>query len=243
MSVRASGARAALEARSLRGGWGRGDLIDGLKLRVAGGERLALLGPNGAGKTTLFDLLAGRLSSRGGAVLLGGADVTGQPLHARARRGLGYVAQEPTVFRDLTIRQNLDVALRSPARRGPPGTVADVEDALDRWGLADIASRPAGVLSGGERRRVEIARALLTNPSVLLLDEPFAGLDPAARRRLAEALRALPPAVTLLVSDHAAAEVLDVAHRVVLLEDGKVAHDGGREGFEVHPSARRYFGA
>ena len=242
MSVRRLRARPALEARALRGGWGRNDLIEGLDLRVAAGERLALLGPNGAGKTTLFDLLAGRLTCRGGAVVLGGAEVTGQPLHARARLGLGYVAQEPTIFRDLTIRRNLEVALCSPARRGPDGTAAELDSALELWGLAEIAERSAVALSGGERRRVEIARALLTNPSVLLLDEPFAGLDPAARRRLAAALHALPPAVTLLISDHAAADVLDVARRVVMLEDGRVAHDGSRGGFEAHPNARRYFG-
>jgi lipopolysaccharide export system ATP-binding protein len=242
MSVRSLRTRAALEARALTGGWGRHPLIDSLDLRVAAGDRLALLGPNGAGKTTLFDLLSGRLGVRSGDVLLGGDPVTSLPLHVRARRGLGYVAQEPTVFRDLTVRGNLDVALRSPARRGAVDP-SEVPAALEQWGLADLADRRAGVLSGGERRRVEIARALLTHPTVLLLDEPFAGLDPAARVRLADALRELAPSVTLLISDHAAADVLDVVHRVVLIEDGAVAHDGGREGFEEHPGARRYFGA
>ncbi len=236
MSVRTL--RPALEARGLIGGHGRHPLIDALDLRIDAGARVALLGPNGAGKTTLFDLLAGGLRSRAGRVLLGGVDVTGLPLHRRAQKGLGYVAQEPSVFRDLTVRKNLEVALRSPAARGS----GDLEGALQRWGLSALVDRSAAVLSGGERRRVEIARALLTNPSILLLDEPFAGLDPAARKTLAEALADLPPSVTLLISDHAAPDVLDVVHRVILLEDGRVAHDAGRDGFESHPNARRYFG-
>lgn len=242
MSVRRLKARAPLEARGLVGGYGRRDLVSGLDLRVESGERMAVLGPNGAGKTTLFDLLAGRLSPRAGSVLFGGEDVTREPLHRRARRGLGYVAQEPTVFADLSVRANLAVALRSPARRGAV-EAGELDAALQAWGLADLADRSAAVLSGGERRRVEIARTLLTNPLVLLLDEPFAGLDPGARGRLSAALQALPPRVSLLISDHAAADVLDVVGRVLLLEDGHVAYDGPRAGFEAQPTAARYFGA
>jgi lipopolysaccharide export system ATP-binding protein len=243
VTVRPLRPKAALEARAVRGGWGRADAAVDVDLRLGPGERVALLGPNGAGKTTLFDLLSGRLRPRGGSVQLGGVDVSREGLPRRARRGLGYVAQEPTVFRDLSVRANLAVALRAPARRGPPGQPEEVDAALESWGLTAIADRSAAVLSGGERRRVEIARALLTNPSVVLLDEPFAGLDPAARRVLARALEALPASVTLLISDHAAREVLDVVARVVLLEDGRVAHDGPRAGFEAHPHAAPYFGA
>ncbi len=243
MTARTLRPRAALEARGLRGGWGRADAVAGIDLRVAPGERVALVGPNGAGKTTLFDLLSGRLGARAGQVLLGGIDVGHEALHQRARRGLGYVAQEPTVFRDLSVRQNLALALRAPARRGLPSTPDELGQALEQWGLAPIADRSAAVLSGGERRRVEIARALLTRPSLLLLDEPFAGLDPAARRHLAGALEGLPAAVTLLVSDHAAVDVLEVVGRVLLIEAGVLAHDGPRRGFEAQPGARRYFGA
>ncbi len=241
MTVRRLRSRPALQAEGLTGGWGRADSARGVDLVVRPGERLAILGPNGAGKTTLFDLLSGRLRARAGRVTLDGEDVTKLPLHRRARLGLGYVAQEPTAFANLSVRDNLRAALCSPAARaGGPG----LEDVLGSWGLADIADRRAGVLSGGERRRVEIARALLTNPSLLLLDEPFAGLDPAGRRHLAEGLSALPARVALLITDHAADDVLASADRVSLLIDGAVAFDGPTRDFDAGlPAHRRYFGA
>ena len=240
--ARRPGVVPALRVDELSAGWGRRDLLVGLGLRVDRGERVAVLGPNGAGKTTLFDALSGRLRIRSGRVSLGRDDVTSAPLHRRALLGLGYVPQEPGAFADLSVRDNLRAALAAPAgrrRRRPPEAV---DEALERWGLTPLADRRAAALSGGERRRLEVARALLLEPSLLLLDEPFAGLDPAGRRALREGLAVLPAAVAMMVTDHAADDVLALCDRVVLLVDGRVAFDGPRTRFgSGDPAWKRYF--
>ena len=234
-----------IEARGLVGGWGRQALLRGLDLRASPGERIAVLGPNGAGKTTFFDVLAGRLRPRAGQVLLGGADVTRLPLHLRARQGLGYVPQTPSVFPTLSVRRNLEAALSSPARRAGPGDEREeLERLVRRFGLSEVLDRAAGALSGGERRRVEVARALACRPTALLLDEPFAGLDPAGRLALRRGLEDMPPRMTLLVTDHAADDLLSLCERVVLIVDGALVFDGPRVDFTPqHPSWARYFGA
>ncbi len=235
---------AALRAQDLVAGWAKAPLLQGLALRVAPGERLAILGPNGAGKTTLFDTLSGRLAPRSGSVFLGGQDVSALPLHRRARLGLGYVPQEPTIFGDLTVRGNLQAALDSPAGRRTQTDPARLERGLARFALDDLQDRRASVLSGGERRRVEVLRALLCRPIVLLLDEPFAGLDPKGRTALSRGLAELPAKAALVVTDHAADDVLQLCERVVLLIDGNVVFDGPRADFDVgHPAHRRYFGS
>jgi len=246
--VRRLRSRSALEARGLRAGWGGGEHLHGVDLRLRPGERLGVLGPNGAGKSTLFDVLAGRLKARSGVVILSGKDITAEALHRRARLGLGYVPQEPTAFPEQTVLQNLQVALASPAGRRPGvRRPAHLDSALDeclvQWGLKDARNRCAAVLSGGERRRLEVARALLCQPSVLLLDEPFAGLDPKGRQVLRTGLEQLPSATSLLVTDHAADDVLNLCSRVMLLVDGSVAFDGPSIDFDAaHPAHRRYFG-
>jgi len=230
-------------------GWGRKPILRDLSLRIGVGERVAILGPNGAGKTTLFDVIAGRLKPGCGRVSMAGVELSGLPLHERALLGLGYVPQEPSVFPDLTVRENLAAALRSPvaARVGVPTLVetsASAEEAMQRWLLADLADRPAAVLSGGERRRLEVARTLLLRPRVLLLDEPFTGLDPGARRTLIEGLAELGPGPALLITDHAAADVLEVCERVVVLIDGDIVFDGPVRDFQPGgPGYSRYFGA
>jgi lipopolysaccharide export system ATP-binding protein len=241
--VRRLRALPALRAEGLSAGWGRRALLDGLAIQAGPGERVAVLGPNGAGKTTLFDALSGRLAIRSGRVLLGREDVTRLPLHRRALLGLGYVPQEPSAFVDLSVRDNLRAAAAAPAVRGPRPDGAAIEAALRRWGLDGLADRRAAALSGGERRRLEVARALLPGPSVLLLDEPFAGLDPRGRQALRAGLEALPAAVALLVTDHSASDVLALCDRVVLLVDGQVAFDGPVRDFRPGESGwRRYFG-
>ncbi len=237
----------ALSARGLVAGWGRSPLLRDVSLAVAPGERLAVLGPNGAGKTTLFDVLAGRLTPERGTVHLGSKDVTRLPLHRRARLGLGYVPQEPTAFGALSVRKNLRAALSAPARRPSPSGVSDdvlLDAALRRFQLGAVADQRAHTLSGGERRRTEVARALLLRPSVLLLDEPFAGLDPKGRYALRTGLDALPGRTALIVTDHAADDLLSMCDRVVLLVAGALVFDGPRADFSPDSEAwRRYFGA
>jgi len=235
--------RPLLRAVDLVAGWGRRPVLNGVGLSIRAGERVGLLGPNGAGKTTLFDALSGRLRPRSGRVLLEGEDVTGTAPHVLARRGLGYVPQTPSVFVDLTVRENLAAALDAPAARRsrPPGAV---DEALAGWALKDVADRRAAVLSGGERRRLEVARTLLLEPRVLLLDEPFAGLDPGGRRALREGLKTLPRGTALVLTDHAADDVLASCDRVAVLIDGAVVSDGAAREFEpTDPQHRRYFGA
>ena len=204
---------------------------------------MGLLGPNGSGKTTLFDALSGHLKPRAGHVLLSGKDVTGVAPHRMARLGLGLVPQGPSVFPDLSVLDNLRAALDAPASRRTLGADA-LDEVLVHWRLEHLVGRKAAVLSGGERRRLEVARTLLLEPAVLLLDEPFAGLDPAGRGALRSGLDRLPRATALLMTDHAADDVLATCERVLVLIDGKLVTDAKAVDFaRDSPRHRRYFGA
>ena len=242
-----TGSSSAMRASGIVAGWGPQPLLRGVDLSVGAGERVAVLGPNGAGKTTLFDVLAGRLRPISGSVHLASQDLAGLRLHQRARLGLGYVPQEPTVFGNLTVRANLQSALSAPARRPAPSESSDTEviDAVvGRFSLTEQVDQLASTLSGGERRRTEVARTLLLRPSVLLLDEPFAGLDPRGRTALRRGLDRLPSRTAMLITDHAADDLLELCERVVLLVGGAVVFDGPRSDFVPESHAwRRYFGS
>jgi lipopolysaccharide export system ATP-binding protein len=232
----------ALQVQRLRVRRGGRAVLHGLDLVVEAGERVAVLGPNGAGKSTLFEAVAGRLR-HDGRVRFDGWEPGRRGLPARARRGLGYVPQQPSAFADLTVRGNLQAALRSPARQAPVQP-DELPAALDRWGLTGLADRRAHALSGGERRRLEVARALLLQPRLLLLDEPFAGLDPRGRAALADGLRGDLGSLALVVTDHAAPDLLAFCERCVILVDGRVAWDGPTASFQPGEAAwSRYFGA
>ncbi|MBN1337473.1 MAG: LPS export ABC transporter ATP-binding protein [Deltaproteobacteria bacterium] len=228
-----------LEARSLAKSFGARRVVDGVDLAVASGEVVGLLGPNGAGKTTVFRLVAGLLVADSGTVLLDGVDLSSWPLWRRARAGLGYLPQVPTVFRGITVAANVEIALE--ARGASRGAAAGV---LDAAGLAHLASARAETLSGGERRRLEIARCLAQAPRVLLLDEPFAGLDPVAVADLTSRIRALAASgMGVLLTDHAVREAFGSCDRVVVLDHGILRCTGDPASVARDPHVRaRYLG-
>lgn len=218
-----------LTAAGLHRRFRRRTVVHDLSLRVEPGEIVGLLGPNGAGKTTTFRILAGLLPPHGGRVGLGGRDVTRWPLWRRARRGLGYLPQQPTIFRGLTVAENVEAGLHR--RRLSAGERRRERDTLlERFGLAALRDARAETLSGGERRRVEVVRALAARPSILLVDEPFAGLDPRSAAQLADALRVLTRSgVGVLLTDHDVRQTLEACDRVYILNAGVLLLEGRPE--------------
>lgn len=222
----------ALQATGLTKRYGGRAVVDGVDLSLAPGEIVALLGPNGAGKTTSFYMIVGFVRPDRGRILLGGEDVTRWPMHRRARAGLGYLAQEPSAFRRMSVRDNLLAILefREPDR--------DVREAradalLDEFGLTRLARHRADTLSGGERRRLEIARSLTVDPAFILLDEPFTGVDPKSIREIQDLIRDLRErrGLGVLLTDHSVRETVAIADRVVLMFDGRVRFDGTPDDF------------
>lgn len=214
-------------------------ILRGVDLEARAGEVVGVLGPSGAGKSTLFGVLVGETPADRGKVALAGQDVTAWPLWKRARAGVGYVPQGPSVLWDLTVRGNLD-AFRRIA--GLPPEEARV--AAERVGLAERLDVPAGALSGGERRRLELGRAITREPRVLVCDEPFAGVDPAGAEHLGNLLRDLAGrGATVLLADHHVAEALRVCTRAMLLLDGVVSASAPAAEFAELPLVRgRYLG-
>ncbi len=224
--------------------YGRRRVVDGISVRVRTGEVVGLLGPNGAGKTTTFRVIVGLIRAEGGAVTLDEEDLTGLPLHRRARRGIGYLPQEPSVFRGLTVEENLLAILELRGVRRAE-RVERTRALLDEFGLADRARAYGESLSGGERRRAEIARALATRPGFLLLDEPFAACDPIAVAELQRVLARLRDrGIGVLVTDHSVRETLRVTDRAYIIEDGRILFEGAPDELVQSPDVRRaYLGA
>jgi len=218
-----------LEAQGLVKRFGRKTAVEGVDLWVERGEVVGLLGPNGAGKTTTFYMVVGLIRPDAGRVLLGGEEITRLPMYQRARRGVGYLPQEASVFRRLTVRQNVFAVLEA---RGVPRAEAEArtEAVLETLAIRHIADRKGHFLSGGERRRVEIARALATQPAFILLDEPFAGIDPIAVADLREQiLRLRTLGIGVILSDHNVRETLSVCDRAYIVSEGAVLEEGTPE--------------
>ena len=216
----------ALQARGLRKSFRGRRVVDDVSFDVKPGEVVGLLGPNGAGKTTSFHCVVGLLVPDEGEVLLGGRDLSGLPLHERARLGIGYLPQEPSIFRRLTVRQNLLLVLEGTSvPRKEQGERADA--LLSEFDLLRVAGSLGETLSGGERRRAEIARSLLTEPRFILFDEPFAGVDPIAVHDLQRLIARLRErGLGVLITDHAVRETLGICDRAVLLVEGKLLESG-----------------
>ncbi|MBI3203381.1 MAG: ATP-binding cassette domain-containing protein [Myxococcales bacterium] len=226
----------ALAAEDLSVALGGVGILRGVSLEVAPGEVVGVLGPSGAGKSTLFRALSGELRVDRGSVRLGGVDVTREPLWKRARLGLGYVPQTPSVLFDLDVEANLE-AFGRITRSAKPAQTRAAE--VDLEGRLEIRARD---LSGGERRRLELARALTAEPRVLLCDEPLAGVDPTGAQRIGRILRARAEAqMAVLVADHRVSEALAFCDRVLLLLDGRVEVASTPAEFLEHPAVRRRY--
>ena len=213
-------------------------VVNGVSVNVHAGEIVGLLGPNGAGKTTTFYLIMGLIRPDAGRVLYKGGDITDFPMYRRARMGIGYLAQEPSIFRRLTVEENIlaileTLPLAAAERRRRLG------DLLKELGLTALAKQRAMTLSGGERRRLEITRALVTGPSLLLLDEPFSGVDPLAVYDVQTIIRSLRDrGLGILITDHNVRETLSVVDRAYLICEGKVLREGSSD-FLTHDKVSR----
>jgi lipopolysaccharide export system ATP-binding protein len=221
--------------------FGKRTVVDGVRIRVQAGEIVGLLGPNGAGKTTTFYLIVGLVPATRGRVRIDGRDATRLRMHRRARLGLGYLPQEPSIFRNLTVEQNILAIVEAIGipRRERPGRV---QAHLDDLGLGHIARQKAYTLSGGERRRLEIARALVTRPKFLLMDEPFAGVDPISVAEVQKIILQLKQrGIGVLITDHNVRETLRIVDRGYIIHRGKVLTEGASDFLINDPQAREIY--
>jgi lipopolysaccharide export system ATP-binding protein len=216
-------------------------VVDRVSLDVNRGQVIGLLGPNGAGKTTTFYMAVGLVRPDGGRVFLDDMDITEDPMHIRARKGVGYLPQEASVFRKLTVRQNILAILETlPLSRQQ--RMERTDSLLDELGISHVADSKAAVLSGGERRRLEISRALATDPAFMLLDEPFAGIDPLAVIDIKKIIAHLKARrIGILISDHNVHETLGACDSAFILSDGKVIENGTPEQIAASTIARRIY--
>ena len=217
------------------------EVVSGLSLQLGAGEVVGLLGPNGAGKTTTFYMILGLLRPNGGKVFIGGEEVTNLPVYLRARKGVGYLPQEPSVFRKLTVEENLSAILE--IKGVEEGERQErVETLLAELNISHLAKARAYTLSGGERRRVEIARSLASSPSFILLDEPFAGMDPLAILDIQEIVAKLKKrGIGVLVTDHNVRETLTAVDRAYLIYDGKILFEGTAEELAKNEQAKQVY--
>jgi lipopolysaccharide export system ATP-binding protein len=233
--------RLSLEAAHIQKTYGGRRVVDDVCVSVSEGEIVGLLGANGAGKTTTFYILVGLENTETGNVLLGGRDVTKLPMYLRARLGLGYLPQEASVFRKLTAEQNI-LAVLETMKMTREGRVARLQELLEEFGIAHVRKVRGDALSGGERRRVEIARCLATEPRFILLDEPFAGIDPLAIDDLREIILYLKrQGIGILITDHNVRETLDITDRAYILSEGRILRCGSPEELINDPEVRRLY--
>jgi lipopolysaccharide export system ATP-binding protein len=232
---------ALLEARDIVKQYHNRRVVDGVSLQVENGSVVGLLGPNGAGKTTSFYMIAGFIKPKSGRVLLDDEDITGLPIHKRARKGISYLAQEPSVFKKLTVEENIRIVLE------PLGLEADeidyrIQSLLEDMKIQTLADNKASTLSGGERRRVEIMRALAIRPRFILLDEPFAGIDPLSVADLQQIIIELKnKGLGVLISDHNVRETLSVCDYAYIISSGKILTSGNAEEIIKNEEARKIY--
>ncbi len=230
-----------LEARGLEKSFKGRKVVKGVSLEVSQGEVVGLLGPNGAGKTTVFYMITGLIAPDRGTIHLNGEDVTSLPMYKRARKGLGYLPQEPSVFRKLKVWENIMAVLE--LLDVPPGErEARTRRLLEDLGLERVKESVAYTLSGGERRRVEIARALALTPSFILLDEPFAGIDPIVVEELQEVIKTMKErGIGVVITDHNVRETLHITDRTYIISEGEILEEGPPEVIASSPKARKIY--
>ncbi|MET0089110.1 MAG: LPS export ABC transporter ATP-binding protein [Candidatus Thiodiazotropha sp.] len=216
-----------LEVNGLEKQYRRRKVVDGVSLSLDSGQVVGLLGPNGAGKTTSFYMIVGLVEADRGSICLDGQDLTDLAMHKRARLGIGYLAQEPSIFRRLSVEQNILAILETRKELNAQGRSQRCQQLLEEFGIDHLKESLAMSLSGGERRRLEIARALSMEPAFILLDEPFAGVDPIAVIEIKKIIRYLKSMeIGVLITDHNVRETLDICDRAYIINSGKVLAEG-----------------
>ncbi|MBB1472730.1 MULTISPECIES: LPS export ABC transporter ATP-binding protein [unclassified Luteimonas] len=231
-----------LVAEGLRKRYGQREVVREFGLTLDAGEVVGLLGPNGAGKTTCFYMIVGLVPADAGRIVLDGRDITGEPMHRRARLGVGYLPQEPSVFRKLSVADNIMLVLELRDDLDRQGREAELAKLMDELQVTHVAGQAGASLSGGERRRVEIARALAAKPRLMLLDEPFAGVDPISVGEIQRIVRHLKNrGIGVLITDHNVRETLGICDRAYILSDGGVLAQGAPDALLANPDVRRVY--
>ena len=231
----------SLQADSILKSYGPKTVVNNVSIKVNQGEIVGLLGPNGAGKTTTFYSIVGLIKPDAGSVYLGGKDITSLPMYKRARNGIGYLAQEASVFRNLSVRDNI-LAVLEHQGISKEDQINKVDLLMKEFGLTEISDSMGKVLSGGERRRTEIARALATDPKFILLDEPFAGVDPIAVEEIQSIVNSLKKKnIGILITDHNVDETLSITDRSYLMFEGKLLKSGTSEELASDEQVRKLY--
>ena len=231
----------ALEAKKLEKSYRGKKIVRGVSLQVKYGEVVGLLGPNGAGKTTTFYMVVGLVRPDQGRIVLDGVDISRMPMYLRARNGIGYLPQEPSVFRKLTVSQNL-MAILETMEISAVEREERKDHLLAELGISHLADSMAYTLSGGERRRVEIARALTLSPKIILLDEPFAGIDPLALQDIQGIISLLKSkGIGILITDHNVRETLAITDRAYIISEGKIIEAGTATEITASPRVRQFY--
>ena len=239
--MRPQGAREYLSVQGVEKSFGNRKVVKGVSLYVRGGEAVGILGPNGAGKTTVFYMITGLIAADRGRVELDGYDITKLPMYQRARLGIGYLPQEASIFRGLTVEENIRAVLEvvEPDRKKRE---YQLDELLDEFNIARLRKSPSIALSGGERRRCEIARALATRPNYMLLDEPFAGIDPIAVGDIQQLVRHLTQrGIGVLITDHNVRETLGLTDRAYIVYAGEILTEGSPDEIVSDPDVRRLY--
>jgi lipopolysaccharide export system ATP-binding protein len=231
-----------LSVANLHKKFGRKEVVRGVNFSLHNGEVAGLLGPNGAGKTTIFYMIVGFYKPTAGTVVLNGSDITEKPMFRRARLGVAYLPQEASIFRKLTVEQNILAILESRRDITREQKKSRLEALLDEFGIARIRSQYGYTLSGGERRRTEIARALATEPKFLLLDEPFAGIDPIAVFEIKQIIRQLAEkGIGVIITDHNVRDTLEITTEAFIIADGSIVARGDREAILANEMVREVY--